>query len=330
MIQKEIVNCLYCQSPDKNEVIRWYDEEIADTIRYVKCANCNLIFMDPRPTKEEMHKYYLKSYYSYHKLEVISKRHKATFRESVKIYLLTKVIALSFKRATYSENILYSLLLLFFNTMAGGTGLPWNKRSGKLLDVGCGDGFFLYIIQQMSDFEIYGVEPGMEGVKEARKFGLKLKQGDIHSVSVPDNYFDVIMMKGVLEHTPHPLKDLEKAYRILVPGGEIILGGLPNINNWYTKIFKTKTELFYDRHHTFIPEDTHVVDMLSKAGFKDIKVNFVGVHQFSQSISRLLKPGKYADIIGYNPVFLLCGCFLDLFLNTFGKGGSGIEVRALK
>jgi SAM-dependent methyltransferase len=330
MIQKEVVNCLYCMNSDYEEIISWYDEDVLDTIHYVKCKKCRLVFMNPRPTKEEMSKYYLKSYYSYHKLDVISKKRRGSIWETTKIILLTKVITFTFRKKNIFEKFFYGLLVLFFNTMAGGTGLPWNKKSGKLLDVGCGDGFFLYIMRQVSDIEVYGVELGVEGVKKAKEYGLDVTHGDIFSCSAPDNSFDVIMMKGVLEHTHNPLRDLGKAYRLLAPGGEIVLGGLPNIDNCYTTIFGTNLELFYDRHHTFISEYTHIVKMLSKEGFRDIRVKFLGVHQFSQSVSRLLQPRKYANTIGYNPFFLLFGGLLDLILNTFGKGGGGLEVRALK
>lgn len=329
MIKKEILNCLYCDSKNYRKFISWYDDKISDTIHYVQCEECDLIFMNPRPIISEMHKYYLNTYYSFNKLKLLHS-HNGRFFDYLKICLLRKVISLSFKKLMFFQEVIRCLLVLFFNVMAGGTGLPHQKHSGRLLDVGCGDGFFMYVIGNSSSFEVCGIEPSGEGVKIGKEFGLNIKQGDILSYLAPDNYFDVIMMKGSLEHTHYPLKVLEKSYKLLSPGGEIVCGGLPNINNLYANIFGSKLELFYDRHHTFIPEYIHIVGMFSKIGFKDIKVKFVGVHLLNQSIARLFKQKRCAFFIAYNPVFLFIGGILDLLLNVFGNGGGGLEIRAIK
>lgn len=46
---------------------------------------------------------------------------------------------------------------------------------------------------------------------------------DSSSVPVPENSFDVVVLSEVLEHLENPMKTLNEAYRILRPGGKMLL-----------------------------------------------------------------------------------------------------------
>jgi ubiquinone/menaquinone biosynthesis C-methylase UbiE len=97
------------------------------------------------------------------------------------------------------------------------------RKNNWVLDVGCGEGVFLKLCQDKG-WNALGIEADHEVAQKARqRQGVKVMSGDFGMLSLPDNYFDVVSFFGVLDHLPDPLEALEKAYRVLRPGGAILL-----------------------------------------------------------------------------------------------------------
>ncbi len=120
----------------------------------------------------------------------------------------------------------------------------FSLKSGRLLDVGCGDGRFLKRAQEMG-FEVWGIDFDRKSVEACReKRGLK----NAYAVSLEEFVdfaekeglkFDVITFFEVLEHQDKPREFLENVKRLLKPGG-YIAGNVPNRE----RLFK-----FYDDQH---------------------------------------------------------------------------------
>jgi SAM-dependent methyltransferase len=86
-----------------------------------------------------------------------------------------------------------------------------------VLDFGCGGG---YLLEQLNCAERIGIEVNPVALEEARKRVPVVYQNvnEVQSDSV-----DVVISNNALEHTLHPLKELESLYRILRPGGRIVM-----------------------------------------------------------------------------------------------------------
>ncbi len=94
------------------------------------------------------------------------------------------------------------------------------KPSGRLLDVGCGKGRWLKYLRDHSSFGAEGVEPSPEAAEFARKErGLDVRTGDVFSAAYPDDSFDVVYLRNVLEHVAEPRALAKEVKRILKPGG---------------------------------------------------------------------------------------------------------------
>jgi SAM-dependent methyltransferase len=91
------------------------------------------------------------------------------------------------------------------------------KLEDTVLDFGCGGG---YLLQQLECARKIGVEVNPVAAAEARNRIDQIYQNieDVASDSV-----DVIVSNNALEHTLHPLKELESLFRILRPGGKIVM-----------------------------------------------------------------------------------------------------------
>lgn len=95
-----------------------------------------------------------------------------------------------------------------------------NRPPGRFLDVGCGLGFFMDSIRKHAGWEVYGVEFAEAAVAFAReKMGLDVRQGELPDAHFPENFFDYIQIRNVLEHVTDPVGLLKECRRILKPGG---------------------------------------------------------------------------------------------------------------
>lgn len=93
---------------------------------------------------------------------------------------------------------------------------PFLQPTDRVLDFGCGGG---YLLANLPAAERHGLEVNPVALETARHNGLTMYQ---RLQDVPDNYFDVVMSNSALEHTPHPLQEMEQLYRKVRPGGQIV------------------------------------------------------------------------------------------------------------
>ncbi len=108
--------------------------------------------------------------------------------------------------------------------------IPFTEARGKrLLEIGHGIGSDLLTFAE-AGAEVYGVDITEEHHRLAKKnFALheqkvELRLGDAAALDFPDASFDIVYSFGVLHHTPDTVRCLSEAYRVLRPGGTLILG----------------------------------------------------------------------------------------------------------
>lgn len=173
------------------------------------------------------------------------------------------------------------------------------KSTDKILEVGCGDGYYLSIINQLGNLFNVGLEYDPNaldnaernftnlGIKYQRlnkwqdnlKKGTYLIEGDVNKMPFKNNFFDKVIMSEVAEHLPDDLKGLREVYRCLKKGGLLLLT-VPNSNypflwdpiNWILeRTFKThiKSGFFAGiwNQHIRLYSKEQIINVLRKAGF---------------------------------------------------------------
>ena len=108
-------------------------------------------------------------------------------------------------------------------------------KYGKVLEVGCGTGFFIVNLWQaglVRQAFATDISPGMVEVckRNARNVGLKNLEGraaDAEHLPYRKDMFDLIVGHAVLHHLPDVPAALAECYRVLKPGGALVIAGEP-------------------------------------------------------------------------------------------------------
>lgn len=170
-------------------------------------------------------------------------------------------------------------------------GMFIKNKKGKLLDVGCGLGYFVKKVSSFPDWDVYGYEISEPAVSFARE-RLSLKnifQGRVEEANFPDNCFDVITMWDVIEHIPDPNSLLSYLKKILKKDG-ILFIATPNARVQVIKA-KIKKLLFGEKEgghyleakdHINIYSAKIIEALLKQIGFSRVK--FIHLHSI-QSVS---------------------------------------------
>lgn len=150
-------------------------------------------------------------------------------------------------------------------------------RPGLGLDLGCGDGMNLSWLKPYAEqWYASDYNPIRLGRVKRNHPDIKLFLADIRSYPALDSSFDLIFFNHVLEHIPDDQKALMEVYRVLKPGGLLVLG-VPNEGAWFW-------DMAYERFPGSREASDHVhfytADSLEpkceKAGFQLLKTYHLG------------------------------------------------------
>lgn len=101
----------------------------------------------------------------------------------------------------------------------------WVPRDARrVLDVGCSWGYDTARLA-MRDIEVYGVDANERSIEKARRLhpGMSFQVAVAERLPFANAYFDTVIMSEVLEHVQDEVVALSEAYRVLRPGGTLIL-----------------------------------------------------------------------------------------------------------
>jgi len=141
------------------------------------------------------------------------------------------------------------------------------KQSGRLLEVGCGNGLFMTAMRQTGDWEVWGVDVSESAVRRAReRSGLDVFHGELGEARFADSTFDVVVMWDVLEHVHRPKDTLLEIRRVLKRDGVLVLR-VPLLDSWDRQLFgRYWAGWDAPRHLTLFSKETLRL-MLAQSGF---------------------------------------------------------------
>lgn len=103
--------------------------------------------------------------------------------------------------------------------------LPSARR--RLLDIGCGPGFFLKTAIARG-WDAHGIEPSRQAAAHARALGATVTEAFFNwQTATSLGRYDVVNLTNVLEHVPDAAQALSRTVHLLEPGG-VLCVGVPN------------------------------------------------------------------------------------------------------
>jgi SAM-dependent methyltransferase len=210
--------------------------------QYLRCVNCGLIFLEPQPSKGFLHSHYQD--YLPTDLQGIESWRK----------LMGQVFA---KSASLIQQVI---------------PLP-----GRLLDIGCGYGFFLEEMARLG-WQVEGIEISATGIRYAReKLGLNVSDRPLPRPDWQDNCYDVITLFYVIEHLQNPRDVLREAHRLLRTGGLLLLrwphtAPIARILRPWAKRMK----LYQAPSHLFDFSPVTIYKILDQLDFREIRTTVCG------------------------------------------------------
>jgi len=229
MQEWEEVACNLCSSSTNS---LW---AVKDGYRIVRCRECSLIYVNPRPVAKAIQEHYDEAYFLKHSAGLLAQQRMKMYQ--IEIGDFEKVVP-----------------------------------RGRILDLGCGGGFLLNTLG--NHWEKYGVEVNPSAAEFARKhFGLKVTTGTFQEAHFSDEFFDVVEIRGVIEHLPDPKEVLLEAHRVLKKGG-IVSINTPNIGSFVARLYKEKFGLVEPPVHIYYFSTKTISRMLEAIGFRVVKKSF--------------------------------------------------------
>lgn len=139
------------------------------------------------------------------------------------------------------------------------------KKTAKILDVGCGPGYFLDITKKLKYKNVQGTTGTREDIAICEKKGHTVREEDISFLSDKDESLDFIFCRQVLEHSPFPFITLLEYNRVLKPDAKIYIE-TPAPGN-------ARNHEANPNHYSILT-DRMIMNLLVRAGFElDISNN---------------------------------------------------------
>jgi 2-polyprenyl-3-methyl-5-hydroxy-6-metoxy-1,4-benzoquinol methylase len=216
--------------------------QVPGTWRYDRCRDCGFVWLNPRPVPEDLDKIYGEGYFS-HKETDFAGIAASPRKERIKALVLSG-------RFGYGHLARRTILTALFGRLMtvppfikrkvtlglGALLLPF-REGGRLLDIGCGNGGYLALMQALG-WEVAGIETDPVAADLARSsLGAPVHTGTIDDAPMEKASFDAVTVVHVLEHVADPADFLGRAAGFLKPGGRLV-AVMPNIGSLGHRLFR--------------------------------------------------------------------------------------------
>lgn len=147
--------------------------------------------------------------------------------------------------------------------------LPGDKNA-QILDIGCGDGKFLFFLQNSGYKQLEGLELSFQQVAEAKKHvncPIHLVDNTISFLKKSPSTYHMITMNDVLEHIQkeETVEILKTVYNAIRPGGEAVIS-VPQVSGLSSFFCR-----YNDFTHETIFTEMSLKQVIFSAGFSKIR-----------------------------------------------------------
>ena len=275
---------LFCKTKD-------YSYKTCDNnFTYLKCNNCDVLFLKNRPFYKDYKKIYTNNYRAF---------------------------------GNSKFNLPFSLAKLLGNYLKVIKIKKLFKKKLNVFEVGPGDGQLIRLISFFKiakSKNIYCLESDYETAQKLKKFGFNSKYGTFEKFQIKKK-FDLIILNQVFEHFKNPISIIKKLERNLNKDG-ILLIETPTLD--FYKSAKDKKKYWGGLHaprHMYLYNKRSIKKIFKKSKFKIIGFKYIISPYLLYESFKAKLIGKKLFLISkvisiYNPIFLLNYILIE-FYNLF-------------
>jgi 2-polyprenyl-3-methyl-5-hydroxy-6-metoxy-1,4-benzoquinol methylase len=260
--------CPVCNNPQIKNINTIQDYSVSkENFNISQCEKCETLFTNPRPDISEIGKYYQSDEYISH-----SDSDKGLVN---KLYHIVRDITLKRK-------------VNLINT--------YSSQKGKLLDIGCGTGYFLKKSKE-NGWKVLGTEPD----EKARKIAARNTEEPILAsiYEIENEKYNVITLWHVLEHIHSLQKDVSKIVNHLQKDGTLIIA-VPNYQSYDADHYKNYWAAWDVPRHLYHFSPNSISKLLQKFDMEVVKQIEMPFDAFYVSLlSEKYKTGKTNLINGF-------------------------------
>ena len=193
--RQETVRCPCCGGERSRPALA------CDSLRFVRCRGCGVVYQNPRPVFEDLRDRYGEEYFSYE---------------------------------LANEAGFFSLMRMGLRDIRFQELEP--PRPRRFLDVGCATGMLIESMKK-EGWDVLGVDicrPSAEYGKRHR--GVDIIAGTLTEAALPAGSCGVVHFSHLIEHLPDPRAFLAEVRRVLAPGGYAVIT-TPNVDGFQARLF---------------------------------------------------------------------------------------------
>jgi SAM-dependent methyltransferase len=190
------VECCICERDEAHPLAVGEDFEYhtsPDTFLAVRCEQCGLVYLSSRPSTADLPRIYPPNY---HAFEFSAEHFGLVYR---------------IRRRLEAHRV-----------------LSWCRNlddDARIIDVGCGDGFHLQLLRDFGQpgWQLEGVDSSARAVEEGARARLKIHEGDVEQLDLPQGAYDLALLIQTIEHVADPPGVLRAVRALLKPGGSLVI-----------------------------------------------------------------------------------------------------------
>ncbi len=176
------------------------------------------------------------------------------------------------------------------------------KEGDAVLDLGSGAGFDAFLAAAVvgSSGKVIGVDMTPEMIEKAKANAVKggfqnaeFRLGEIENLPVSDNEVDVIISNCVINLSPEKGKVFKEAFRVLKPGGRLMVSDLVLLKA-LPEIIRQSVEAYVGCIAGAVMKDEYLA-AITDAGFRDLKVVGEDVYPVELAVNDPVAKAIYSD-----------------------------------
>ncbi len=263
------MNCPICSFSKSEKVFEITDhlfQTTSEMFQIRRCRECSVLFLFPRPSPEDMWKYYPDAYW---------------VGPGQAAHGLKAMLTEFYRRVVLIDHVRF--------VRQAARNLQKHGKPIRLLDVGCGDGSFL---ETCGIKTCTGLDASVNAVMGARSRGIDAVLGSLDKSPFLEKSFSIITMFHFLEHVWPVENYLEAAKYLLADGGDLILQ-VPNADSWQAQLLRKRWAGYEVPRHLVNYSAETLQRVLQDNGFRIVRKTHFSLRDNAPMLARSLAPRLY-------------------------------------